>query len=64
MKEVGEHVGAKIAKKLDKKAVKAVIKKLPIVGIVFFGADLVQGGAIYALNELVWPVSKFWGGGG
>ena len=51
-------------RKLQKKVGKAILKKVPIIGWVLIGADVITLGPKGAFNEAVWPISELWGGGG
>jgi RHS repeat-associated protein len=56
--------GKPVAKKVAKKVGKAIIKKIPIVGWIWVGYDVITLGPKQAANEFVWPISELWGGGG
>ena len=58
--KAGKHLAKKVAKKVGK----AILKKVPIIGWVLIGADVITLGPKGAFNEAVWPISELWGGGG
>lgn len=47
-------------KRLGKKAFKALLKKVPILGWVLIGYDWYTGGFMHAFNEATWPLSELW----
>lgn len=49
-----------IAKKVAKKAGGAIVRKVPLLGIVFFVSDTCEAGVGHATNEFLWPLSEIW----
>jgi len=50
-------------RKIARRVGKAIVKKVPIIGWVLIGIDVVTIGPIAAANEALWPISELWGGG-
>ncbi len=62
--ELSEFAMKRLGRKLGTKALQGIVKKLPIIGWVWFGYDWATGGFGHARDEALWPASELWRQGG